>query len=157
MRRTRRHVLHVLGVTPVALFSSAAMAQHSAAASDETLEQAVLRFSGGVQPRTGLVAIKLPELVDNGNSVPIDVSVDVPQTAQRHVTQLALINEKNPQREIAEFSLSPWSGQAFVSTRIRLATTQKIAAVAKLSDGSYWMGSANVLVTLAACIDGEEV
>lgn len=128
----------------------------SAAASNETLDQAILRFTNGTVPQTGKVTIQIAKLVDNGNAVPIDVSVDSPQHVGAFVRQIAVFNEKNPQREVAEFELSPASGLAQVSTRIRLATTQKIAAVARLSNDTWWMQTVDVIVTLAACLEGED-
>jgi sulfur-oxidizing protein SoxY len=86
----------------------------------------------------------------------MDVSVDHPQESSRFVRHIGIFNERNPQPDVAEFELSPVSGLAQVSTRIRLATTQKLVAVAQLSDGSFWMQSADVIVTLAACIEVEE-
>lgn len=123
---------------------------------EPTMQQAVAKFTGGVTPQIGKVSIGISQLVDNGNAVPIDVSVDHPQESSRFVRRIALFNEKNPQPDVAEFDLSPASGLAQVSTRIRLATTQKLVAVAQLSDGSYWMQSADVIVTLAACLEPEE-
>jgi sulfur-oxidizing protein SoxY len=151
MDATRRVVL-----ISAAAWASPTWAQNSTAASDETLDQAIAKFTGGVRPQTGKVNITLAKLVDNGNAVPVGVSVDSPQQAGNFVSQIAIFNERNPQREVAEFELSPASGLAQISTRIRLATTQKIAAVAKLSDGSWWMQSVDVIVTLAACLEPEE-
>jgi sulfur-oxidizing protein SoxY len=153
---TTRRVILISGAAWASGAASHAFAQNSTAASEETLEQAVLKFTGGARPQTGKVTITLAKLVDNGNAVPLEVSVDSPQQAGNFVSQIAIFNERNPQREVAEFELSPDSGIAQVSTRIRLATTQKIAAVAKLSDGSWWMQTADVIVTLAACLEGEE-
>ena len=94
-------------------------------------------------------------MVDNGNVVPMTVSVDSPMTAANHVTAIAVFNEKNPQREVVKFTLGPRCGKANVSTRIRLATTQKLVAVAQMSDGTFWSHTVDVIVTLAACIEGE--
>ncbi len=77
-------------------------------------------------------------------------------TAADHVTAIAIFNERNPQRDVARFTLGPRAGRATVSTRIRLATTQKLAAVARMNDGSYWSHTVDVIVTLAACLEGEE-
>lgn len=77
-------------------------------------------------------------------------------TATDHVTAIAIFNERNPQRDVARFTLGPRAGRATVSTRIRLATTQKLAAVARMNDGSYWSHTVDVIVTLAACLEGEE-
>jgi sulfur-oxidizing protein SoxY len=101
------------------------------------------------------VKLEIAQLVDNGNTVPITVSVDHPMTASDHVSSIAVFNQRNPQREVATFTLGPRAGKAQVATRIRLATSQQLVAVARLSDGSYWSQSADVIVTLAACIEGE--
>ncbi len=120
-----------------------------------TMQQAIAKFTGGAVAQVGKVSIGISQLVDNGNAVPIDISVDHPQEPDRFVRRIAIFNERNPQPDVAEFELSPASGLAQVSTRIRLATTQKLVAIAHLSDGSYWMQSADVIVTLAACIEVE--
>lgn len=133
------------------LLSSRAWAQQT----EPTMQQAIAKFTGGVMPQVGKISIGISPLVDNGNAVPIDVSVDHPQERDRYVKRIGLFNERNPQPDVAEFDLSPASGLAQVSTRIRLATTQKLTAVAQLSDGSFWMQSADVIVTLAACIETE--
>lgn len=120
------------------------------------MQQAIAKFTGGITPQTGKVQIGISQLVDNGNAVPIDISVDHPQEPGRFVRRIGLFNERNPQPDVAEFELSPTNGSAQISTRIRLATTQKLVAVAQLSDGSFWMQSADVIVTLAACLEVEE-
>jgi sulfur-oxidizing protein SoxY len=95
----------------------------------------------------------VPPLVENGNTVPITVSVVSPMTEADHVRSIHVFNEKNPQPNIGNFHLGVRSGRAQVSTRIRLADSQKIIAIAKLSDGSFWSASADVVVTLAACTE----
>jgi sulfur-oxidizing protein SoxY len=134
-------------------FTSTAWAQTTP---EQTMQQAIDKFTGGITPQIGKVQIGISQLVDNGNAVPMDVSVDHPQESSRFVRRIGIFNERNPQPDVAEFDLSPVSGLAHVSTRIRLATTQKLIAVAQLSDGSFWMQSADVIVTLAACIEVEE-
>lgn len=125
----------------------------SATAAADELAAAVAAFAGGAKVSPGKVKLDIAELVDNGNVVPITVTVDSPMTAASHVKTIAVFNEKNPQRDVAKFSLGPRYGKPSVSTRIRLATTQKLVAVAQLSDGSYWSHTADVIVTLAACIE----
>ena len=125
----------------------------SVLAQDDSLAAAVRNYAGAAVVREGRVKIDIAPLVDNGNIVPIEVSVESPMTAADHVVGIAIFNEKNPQREVAEFMLGPRAGRAHVATRIRLATTQKLVAVAKMSDGSCWMHTVEVLVTLAACIE----
>jgi len=118
--------------------------------------EALLReVTGGAPLRVGRVLVDTPPLADNGHSVPLRIVVDSPMTATDHVTSIAVYNEKNPQREVARFMLGPRSGKASVSTRVRLATSQQLVAVAKLSDGSYWSDTIDVIVVLAACIEGE--
>ena len=116
---------------------------------------AISAFTGGAAPTAGKVTLDVAALVDNGNAVPITVSVDSPMTAGDHVTSIAIFNERNPQTDVAKFTLGPRAGKAQVATRIRMATSQKLTAVARMSDGSFWSGSADVIVTLAACVEGE--
>lgn len=126
-----------------------------AAAAPDELAAAIQAWTGGAKAAPGRVKFDIATLVDNGNAVPITVSVDSPMTATDHVAAIAIFNERNPQRDVARFSLGPRAGRASVSTRIRLATSQKLTAVARLSDGSYWSDTVDVVVTLAACIEGE--
>jgi sulfur-oxidizing protein SoxY len=74
-------------------------------------------------------------------------------TAADHVSAIAIFNERNPQRDVAIFHFTPRSGRASVSTRIRLANSQTLIAVARMNDGSYWSTSVYVIVTLAGCIE----
>jgi sulfur-oxidizing protein SoxY len=122
-------------------------------ASTDPMQEAIREFVGEAQVRPGKVKIDVPPLVENGNSVPVTVSVDHPVTESEFVKAVAIFNEKNPQSNVATFQLSPRAGRASVSTRMRLATSQKVTAVAELSDGTFWSDSADVLVTLAACLE----
>lgn len=149
MTASRRHVLQIGSALVAVSVLPPAVAQ-----ADELLA-AVRSFTGGVVPRTGKVTLEIAQLVDNGNTVPLAIMVDSPMTASEHVTAIAVFNERNPQREVAKFSLGPRAGRAHVATRIRLATSQKLVAVARLSDGSFWQQQVDVVVTLAACIEGE--
>lgn len=126
-----------------------------AIATPDELPSAINAFTGGAKVGTGKVMLDVAKLVDNGNTVPITVTVDSPMTAADHVTAIAVFNERNPQPEVAKFTLGPRAGKASVSTRIRLATSQKLVAVARLSDGTFWSHTADVVVTLAACIEGD--
>jgi sulfur-oxidizing protein SoxY len=117
------------------------------------LEAAVRGFTGGAPVQAGKVKLDIAPLVENGNTVPISVTVDHPMTEAEHVQAIAVFNERNPQRDVARFALTPRSGRARVDTRIRLATSQKLVAVARLSDGSFWSHTVDVVVTLAACIE----
>ena len=104
-------------------------------------------------PQRGRVKLELPVLADNGNSVPMKVSVESPMSEADHVKSIRLISERNPEREMAVFYFGPRSGAAEVTTRVRLAGSQVVTAIADMSDGSQWMDSAHVQVTLSACVD----
>ena len=117
------------------------------------LSSAIRQVVGDALVRIGKVKLDVPPLVENGNTVPMTVSVDSPMTADNHVKSIHVFNEKNPQPNVGNFYLGPNAGRAQVSTRIRLADTQKITAIARLSDGSFWSVSIDVIVTLAACTE----
>lgn len=119
------------------------------------MKQAIAEFAQGQAVRSGRVKLEIAELVDNGNVVPVTVRVDSPMSAADHVQQIAIYNDRNPQREVAVFTLGPHAGLAQVSTRMRLATSQQVSAVARMSDGSVWLHTVDVIVVLAACIEGE--
>lgn len=118
-----------------------------------SLREAVAGFTGGAPVNAGRVKLTVPPLVENGNAVGVTVEVESPMTEASHVRRIGLFNEKNPQADIAVFQLGARNGRARIATRIRLATSQTILAVAELSDGTYWSSEANVIVTLAACIE----
>ena len=125
----------------------------AAAALPDDLAAAVAAFAGGMPVREGRVSLEIAELVDN--TVPVSVAVDSPMTEADHVTAISLFNERNPQREVAHFVLGPSAGLARVSTRMRLATTQRVVAIARMRDGSCWSRTVEVIVTLAACVESE--
>jgi len=129
------------------------VAPRPAGAAAAELEAAVREFTGGATPRNGRIRLDVAPLVENGNTVPLTVSADSPMTEAEHVSAIAVFNTKNPQRDVAIFHLTPRSGRATVSTRIRLATSQTLVAVARMSDGTYWTTESYVIVTLAGCIE----
>ena len=155
LRESRPNVLHRRELMALGAALLGTVTVRPASAQSDELAAAVNAFAGGATVRPGRVKLEVAKLVDNGNVVPLSVTVDSPMTAADHVTSIAVYNEKNPQREVARFVLGPRSGKASVSTRVRLATSQKLVAVAKLSDGSYWSDTVDVIVVLAACIEGE--
>ena len=116
---------------------------------------AVSQFANGQAVRPGRVKLEIAKLVDNGNVVPVRVTVDSPMSATEHVVEIAIFNEKNPQKDVARFTLGPRAGTADVSTRMRLATSQKLVALARMNDSTVWSASEDVIVVLAACIEGE--
>jgi sulfur-oxidizing protein SoxY len=121
-------------------------------ATPEEMAAAIKAFTGGAALREGKVSFDIAQLIDNGNAVPVTVAVD---SDAGHVAAIAIFNEKNPHTEVAVFTLGPRAGKAEVSTRIRLATSQRLVAIARMDDGAYWSRSVDVIVTLAACIEGE--
>jgi len=120
----------------------------------ETTESAIRRFAGDNPIRPGRVSLDLPPLVENGNTVPLSISVESPMTQADHVRRIGVFNERNPQPNVVTLHLRPGAGRAQVATRIRLADTQRITAIAEMSDGTYWSASADAIVTLAACLEG---
>ncbi len=130
------------------------MVSWRAVATPAEMDAEVRAFTGGAPVREGRLNFEIAPLVENGNTVPLTVTVDSPMTARDHVKAIAVFNEKNPQPNVAVFHLGPRAGRAAVSTRMRLATTQTVTAVAALSDGSYWSDAIEVVVTLAACVEG---
>jgi sulfur-oxidizing protein SoxY len=144
---SRRHVM------AAGLGAGLAVSWRPAHALSDELAGALRGFTGGAATREGRVHFDIAPLVENGNTVPITVTVQSPMSAADHVQAIAVFNEKNPQRDVLVCRLTPASGKAVVSTRIRLATTQQLVAVAKMSDGSCWTHTVDVIVTLAACIE----
>jgi sulfur-oxidizing protein SoxY len=124
-----------------------------AGAVSEDLQKTIQNYTGGVVPQVGRVKLEIAPIVDNGNTVPISVSVDSPMTTADHVTTIAVFNERNPQREVFKCQTGSHNGRALVATRIRLATTQKLVAVARFNDGSWWSHTVEVIVAIAACIE----
>lgn len=123
------------------------------ATSRAVLAPLVQQWAGGRPVTEGRVWLEAPPLVENGNTVPISVRVDSPMTAAAHVQEIVLYNSGNPQREVLRAQLTPACGVPELHTRIRLATTQYLVALARLSDGTQWSHHVEVLVTLAACIE----
>ena len=136
----------VMGAVPI-------VTVRPAQATPATLASAIRNVVGTAVVQTGRVKIDVPPLVENGNTVPMTVSVTNPMTADDYVKSIHVFNEKNPQPNVGNFYLGPRAGRAQISTRIRLADSQKIVAIARLSDGSFWSVSADVVVTLAACTE----
>ena len=151
MTPSRRQMLRLA----VVVGSGAALGSvsHPALATSAELSAAIASFTNGAAAKPGRVTLDVAPLVENGNSVPITVSVQSPMTAADHVTAIAVFNESNPQRDVAVFRLGPRAGRAVVATRIRLATSQQLVAVAQLSDGTFWSVAVDVIVTLAACVE----
>jgi sulfur-oxidizing protein SoxY len=148
----RRDILKGAGALTVA-GPATLFITRQAGATPETMQAAINLAVGGAKISKGRVSIDIPPLVENGNVVPMTVAVDSPMTAENHVKAIHVFNERNPQPNVISVTLGPRAGVATVSTRIRLADAQMVVAVAELSDGTFWSDSANVIVTLAACVE----
>ena len=144
----RRRFISALASLPAVLLS-----MRAARAQSDAFAPLVRQVTGGAPVSPGRVTVDTPLLADNGRSVPLKVSVASPMTAADHVRSITLLSEKNPRPVIATFHLGPNAGRAEVVTRVRLNGTQRLLAVARLSDGSYWSGGAEVVVTESACLD----
>jgi len=141
----RRKVLALgAGAVGTALIGSPALAKND---SDDVIKE----FTGGKKPVEGKVKLDLPEIAENGNTVPITVTVDSPMTEQSHVTDVMIVANENPRARVVTFHFSPASGVAEANTRIRLAATQDVIAIAKMNDGSLFMASKPVKVTVGGC------
>jgi sulfur-oxidizing protein SoxY len=151
-KSTRRGFLSLAGSAAV-LGAVPVVTLRPAQATPAMMATAIRNVVGTAVVLTGKVKLDLPPLVENGNTVPMTVSVSSAMTPDDYVRSIHVFNEKNPQPNIGNFYLGPHAGRAQISTRVRLADSQKITAVAHLSDGSFWSASLDVVVTLAACTD----
>lgn len=125
-----------------------------AGATPASMRAAIRNALGDVEIGKGKVSLDIPSLVENGNAVPMTVAVESPMTATNYVKAIHVFNEKNPQPNIISIHLGPRAGKASIATRIRLADSQRVVAIAQMSDGSVWSDEVNVIVTLAACVEG---
>jgi len=150
-RHSRRNVLKAASL--LAGGSSLALTLRPATATPAMLADAIRGVVGEAPVSKGKVTIEIPPIVENGNSVPCTVSVDSPMTATDYVKAIHVFNEKNPQPYVIGVGLGPRAGRAGFSTRIRLADSQTVTAIAELSDGTFWSDGVDVIVTLAACIE----
>jgi sulfur-oxidizing protein SoxY len=124
-----------------------------ASATQEAMAEAIRKVVGTTTPTEGRVKLDVPPLVENGNTVPLTITVESPMTAADYVKAIHVFNEKNPQPNVLSARLGPHSGKAIVGTRIKLGDSQRIVAIAETSDGKFWIGGADVIVTLAACLE----
>jgi len=118
-----------------------------------TTDPLVYALTKGKTVNAGRVRLELPRVAESGYSVPMSVRVESPMTPAEHVRAIHLIAEKNPMRDMASFQLGPHSGRAEVSSRIRLNGTQRVVAIAELSDGSFWSDAVAIEVREPACTE----
>ena len=146
MRASRREFL--IGSVGIGLVSALPVS-----ATPAMLEEAIHNVVGESNLQKGKVTLDVPPLVENGNAVPVTIIVDSPMSEADHVKAIHLFNEKNPQPHVISVMVGPRAGKARVATRIKLADAQRIVGIAEMSDGSFWTGEANVIVTIAACVE----
>ncbi len=129
----------------IAGFSSAANATPELAA------ELIKKLTNGAATTEGKVKVDLPEIAENGNTVPVKVSVDSPMTADNYVKTIHLVSEGNPGAEICSFHFTPMSGNANAAARLRLARTQNVVGIAEMSDGKVYISKTQVKVTIGGC------
>ena len=135
------------------ILAAGALATGLAQATPAEMQAAMRKVIGGATVRPGKVRLEIAPLIDNGNAVALTVTVESPMTETDHVKAIHVFTEKNPQPNVLSARLGPRAGRAVVSTRVRLADSQTLHAIAELSDGSFWRGSADVVVTISACLE----
>lgn len=149
MNINRRQMLAIsAGATA---FTLAGFRTLPARASAGGAEEAIAEFAGGVTPETGRITLTAPEIAENGNTVPISISVESDMTDDSYVESVAIYADGNPLPGVARFNFSSMSGRAAATTRIRLAETQDVIAVARMNDGSVFMDRREVKVTIGGC------
>jgi sulfur-oxidizing protein SoxY len=153
-RATRRRFLIETAALAGAAGIGLSLTPVSASATPASMRAAIKKIVGEAPLKKGKLKIDLPPLIENGNAVPLVLTCDSPMTAEDHVKAMHVFTEKNPQPNVISIQLGPRAGRASVSTRIRLADSQKVVAIAQMSDGSFWSEEIEVVVTLAACLEG---
>ncbi len=150
---SRREFLRVAGGVAAGLGLGSLIAVEPARATPAEMQEAIRKVVGSARVNSGKVKLDLPPLIENGNAVPLTVSVESPMTEADHVRAVHIFTAKNPQPYVVSFHLGPRAGRAKVATRIRLADSQTVVAIGELSDGSFWSAGADIVVTLAACLE----
>jgi sulfur-oxidizing protein SoxY len=148
---SRRGVLKAAGA--LAAGCGAAVLVRPALATPASMETAIRMVVGSAAVKPGKVALDIPPLVENGSTVAVSVAVESPMTATDYVKAIHIFTEKNPQPNVIGIHLGPRAGRAAVATRMRLVDTQKIVAIAEISDGSFWSDTVEVIITLGACLE----
>jgi sulfur-oxidizing protein SoxY len=149
MRNITRRAALAVGAGAVTL-TVVGWSEGAHAAAKEAADE-VAKFTGGKAATQGKITIELPEIAENGNTVPLTVSVDAPMTAESYVSDVLVVSEGNPNPGVVTFHFTPLSGKAEAQTRIRLAATQNIVVVAKTSKGEFYTAQKQVKVTIGGC------
>jgi len=145
---TRRHVLVLTGAAAAA---GVGLLPGIALADKAGVDAAIKNAVGGATMQSGRITLELPQIAENGNTVPIGIEVDSPMTASDYVKSVHIFAEGNPNPEVASIHFTPANGVAKASTRMRLMKTQNVVAVAEMSDGSVYRETVEVKVTIGGC------
>jgi sulfur-oxidizing protein SoxY len=148
----RRDILKAAGALAAGC-GAAVLVVRPARATPASMQTAIRNVVGSAAVKPGKVALDIPPLVENGSTVAVSVAVESPMTPMDYVKAIHIFTEKNPQPNVIGIHLGPRAGRATVATRIRLVDTQKIVAIAELSDGSFWSDTVEVIITLGACLE----
>ncbi|MGI9477584.1 MAG: thiosulfate oxidation carrier protein SoxY [Hyphomicrobiaceae bacterium] len=141
----------VLGASSAAAFVAFLSAGAGSAFAAKTWQEAMKTIVGDAKPAEGKVSVVLPEIAENGNTVPFSVAVESPMSDSDYVKKVHVFATGNPRPDVASFSFSPASGKAAVSSRMRLGKTQDVIAVAEMSNGKFYMAKRTVKVTIGGC------
>jgi sulfur-oxidizing protein SoxY len=147
---TRRNVLAVVGASAIAA-TGVMLPFRPVTAGTKEADAAVKKVIGSRKTKSGRITLELPQIAENGNTVPISLAVDSPMTKSDYVKAVHIFAEANPNPEVASFHFTPRSGKAYVSTRMRMLKTQNIIAVAEMSNGDVFMAKNEVKVTIGGC------
>jgi len=150
---TRRQFLVLTAAAALPATATAQIDPNMIANRKAAFQAALKRVVGDAKVTHGRVKLTLPPLIDNGNSVPLSVVVESPMTDADHVKAIHVLTEKNPLPDVVSVELGPRAGRATFATRVRLADTQTVTAIAQTSDGAFWSDTAEVVVTLSACLE----
>lgn len=153
---TRREVFKLAGGLAAA-GAVAVITVRPALSTPAEMQAAIAKLVGDAKINTGKVKLDLPPLVENGNTVACSVSVESPMTPADYCKAIHVFNEHNPQPNVISVHLGPRAGRASISTRIRLSDTQKVTAIAEMSNGSFWSDTVEVIVTLGACLEDVKI
>ena len=149
-RQSRREILIGLGAGGLAV-ATFTLLPATGRADSAAVAEAIKKLVGDAEPKEGRITLELPQIAENGNTVPLTVEVDSPMSQQDHCKAVHIFAEENPLPNVASFRFTPACGRAVATTRIRLAKTQNVIAVAEMSDGNVYMTKAEVKVTIGGC------
>ena len=149
MKLTRRQTLGLAGGAAALAVSGFQVTPAFAMAEAST--KLIMEFTGGKEPTAGKITLTAPEIAENGNTVPISVSVESAMSGDDLVESVMLIADGNPNPAVGTFHYTEMSGNASATTRIRLAKTQDVVAIAKMKDGSVFWDTKQVKVTIGGC------